>query len=217
MYVNRENFAKLLVEEGLASVHGYSAEKSGNANELFAAEQRAKEAKRGMWHEWDPSQEVGEDDGFVAETNGHNGDSSPAERRKDYRDVMITHVDPDTAKVKLQQIGTGTAALTDLMTTFRNFHISSAANQPLPQPPKAGDFVSAKFTEDDAWYRARVRRNDRDNKTSEVVYVDYGNSEIIPSTSRNSVSRSSDLKPLTPYSLSCSSPSLPNTSRRLST
>lgn len=180
MYVNRENFAKLLVEEGLASVHGYSAEKSGNANELFAAEQRAKEGKRGMWHEWDPSQEAEQDDGFVADTNGHAGDSTPAERRKDYRDVMVTHVDPETARVKLQQIGTGTSALTDLMSTFRSLHLSPSANQPLPQPPKAGDFVSARFTEDDTWYRARVRRNDRDNKTSEVIYIDYGNSEIIP-------------------------------------
>lgn len=66
------------------------------------------------------------------------------------------------------------------MNSFRSFHISSSANQPLPQPPKAGDFVSAKFTEDNEWYRARVRRNDRENKTSEVVYIDYGNSEVIP-------------------------------------
>lgn len=184
MYVNRESFAKLLVEEGLASVHAYSAEKSGNANELFAAEQKAKEARHGMWHDWDPSKEAAENgDDYEAEaTNGTNGDSAPVERRKDYRDVMLTHVDPETARVKLQQIGTGTAALTDLMSNFRNFHLSSAANQALPQPPKAGDFVSAKFTEDDTWYRARVRRNDRDNKTSEVVYVDYGNSEVIPWT-----------------------------------
>ncbi|KAI6906177.1 hypothetical protein KC348_g14733, partial [Hortaea werneckii] len=34
--------------------------------------------------------------------------------------------------------------------------------------------------EDGVWYRARVRRNDRDNKTSEVVYIDYGNSETQP-------------------------------------
>lgn len=66
------------------------------------------------------------------------------------------------------------------MSTFRSFHVSSSANQPLAQPPKAGDFVSAKFTEDNEWYRARVRRNDRENKTSEVVYIDYGNSETIP-------------------------------------
>lgn len=181
LYINRESFAKLLVEEGLASVHAYSAEKSGNANELFAAEERAKSQKKGLWHDYDPSleaQQNGDDHG----TNGTNGDSAPIERRKDYRDVTITHIDPETCRVKLQQVGTGTAALTDLMSSFRSFHISSAANQPLPSPPKAGDYVSAKFTEDDVWYRARVRRNDRENKTSEVVYVDYGNSETIPWT-----------------------------------
>ena len=38
--------------------------------------------------------------------------------------------------------------------------------------PKAGDFVSARFTEDGEWYRARIRRNDREAKKVEVVYVD---------------------------------------------
>lgn len=182
LYINRESFAKLLVEEGLASVHAYSAEKSGNANELFAAEERAKSQKKGLWHDYDPASEAQQNGDNHVETNGTNGESAPIERRKDYRDVTITHVDTETCRVKLQQIGTGTAALTDLMHTFRSFHVSSAANQALPSPPKAGDYVSAKFTEDNVWYRARVRRNDRENKTSEVVYVDYGNSETIPWT-----------------------------------
>jgi staphylococcal nuclease domain-containing protein 1 len=60
------------------------------------------------------------------------------------------------------------------MSSFRSFHISSSANKPLEQAPKAGDFVSARFAEDNEWYRARIRRNDRENKTAEVVYIDYG-------------------------------------------
>lgn len=180
MYVNRESFARSLVEEGFASVHTYSAEKSGNANELFAAEQKAKEGRKGMWHDWDPSQDA-EDAGDAHHANGANGtngDSAPVERRKDYRDVIITHIDPENCHLKLQQVGTGTGALTEMMNSFRSFHLSSSAA--IDGPPKAGDYVSAKFTEDDAWYRARVRRNNREAKTSEVVYVDYGNSEVIP-------------------------------------
>ncbi|KAF2155111.1 hypothetical protein K461DRAFT_326888 [Myriangium duriaei CBS 260.36] len=180
MYVNRESFAKSLVEEGFASVHAYSAEKSGNANELNAAEQKAKEARRGMWHDWDPShdaEEAGESH-HANGTTGTNGDGAAVERRKDYRDVIITHIDPENCHLKVQQVGTGTGALTELMNSFRSFHLSSSSN--LDGPPKAGDYVSAKFTEDDAWYRARVRRNDREAKTSEVVYVDYGNSEVVP-------------------------------------
>ncbi|KAK5111721.1 hypothetical protein LTR85_011766 [Meristemomyces frigidus] len=185
LYVNRENFAKVLVEEGLASVHAYSAEKSGNANELHAAESKAKEARRGMWHDWDPSKEAAEngDDYDHAPatngTNGTNGDTAPT-RNREYKDITVTYVDPATARLKLQLIGSGKANLESLMKDLANFHLSPSNTQALPQPPKAGDVVSAKFSEDGVWYRARVRRNDRDNKTSEVVYIDYGNSETQP-------------------------------------
>lgn len=77
-------------------------------------------------------------------------------------------------------LGSGKQNLDSLMKDFANFHISSANSKALPQPPKAGDVVSAKFSQDGVWYRARVRRNDRENKTSEVVYIDYGNSETQP-------------------------------------
>ncbi|KAK3722980.1 hypothetical protein LTR37_002126 [Vermiconidia calcicola] len=181
LYVNRESFAKVLVEEGLASVHAYSAEKSGNANELFAAEEKAKEARRGLWQDWDPSQEAAEDGEEVeqADTNGVNGDALPP-RERNYKDVTVTYVDPSNARVKLQMIGSGKANLDSLMKDFANFHISSSNSQPLQQPPKAGDIVSAKFTQDGVWYRARVRRNDRENKSSDIVYIDYGNTETQP-------------------------------------
>jgi staphylococcal nuclease domain-containing protein 1 len=182
LWVNRENFAKLLVEEGLASVHAYSAEKTGNAAELFAAEKKAKDARKGMWHSWDPSQEAaenGEDyDEAPADTNG-NGDALPTLKR-DYKDITITHVDPTTARLKIQLLGAGKVNLDSMMKDFASFNLQPGNSQPLPGPPKAGDVVSAKFTQDGQWYRARVRRNDRDAKTSEVVYIDYGNSESQP-------------------------------------
>ncbi|KZM21920.1 uncharacterized protein EKO05_0000421 [Ascochyta rabiei] len=181
LYINRENFAKTLVEEGLASVHAYSAERSGNANELFAAEQKAKDARRNLWENYDPSQEDEYEDTTAAATQTSNGDAPAASRQKDYRDVIVTHV-ADDGRLKLQQVGSGTSALTSLMSAFSKFHLNPANNKGLDGPPKTGEFVSAKFTEDDTWYRARVRRNDRDAKKAEVVYVDYGNSEIIPWT-----------------------------------
>ncbi|EEA23920.1 hypothetical protein TMatcc_006991 [Talaromyces marneffei ATCC 18224] len=181
MYVNRENFAKLLVEEGLATVHAYSAEQSGHGPELFAAEKKAKEARKGVWHDWDPSKDVEDEEEVVAGNGAADGNGETVtERRKDYRDVIVTHIDPATAKLKLQQIGGGTSALTELMNSFRSFHLSKTNDTPLPGPPKAGDFVAARFSEDNEWYRAKIRRNDREKKTAEVLYVDYGNSEVIP-------------------------------------
>ncbi|GLB05574.1 hypothetical protein AtubIFM57258_000863 [Aspergillus tubingensis] len=179
LYVNKENFTKVLLEEGLATVHAYSAEQSGHATEYFAAEQRAKEARKGLWHDWDPSKDIVEDEEEPANSN-NNTDTEVSQRRKDYRDVMVTYVDPTTGRVKVQQIGTGTSALTELMSAFRSFHLNKANDTPLPGPPKAGDFVAAKFTEDNEWYRAKVRRNDRENQQAEVVYIDFGNSEVLP-------------------------------------
>ncbi|KAI9828284.1 MAG: hypothetical protein M1819_006622 [Sarea resinae] len=188
LYINRENFAKLLLEEGLASVHAYSAEQSGNSRELFAAEQKAKDARKNLWHDWDPSQDEEQDesaypsaDKDTAQANGNgtatNGDASS--KPKDYRDVVITHVDPATCGLKFQLISPATtAALESLTRAFRTFH--SKPQSGLAGAPKAGDYVAAKFSEDGEWYRARVRRNDHSAQKAEVVYFDYGNSETVP-------------------------------------
>lgn len=180
LYVNKENFTKVLLEEGFATVHAYSADQSGHANEYFAAEQRAKEARKGLWHDWDPSKEAEAEESEAANATGNESEAAAASRRKDYRDVMVTHIDPETGRLKLQQIGTGTSALTELMSAFRAFHINKANDTPLPGPPKAGDWVAAQFTEDGNWYRAKVRRNDREKQQAEVVYIDFGNSEVLP-------------------------------------
>ncbi|OLN96381.1 hypothetical protein CCHL11_00723 [Colletotrichum chlorophyti] len=177
LYINRENFAKLLVEEGLASVHAYSAEKSGNATELFAAEKKAKEGRKGLWHSWDPSQEEEEEAAPVETAN--DTPEAYENKPKDYRDVVITNIDGN-GKIKIQEIGKGTAALTTLMNDFKKFHLDSKNSKPISDAPKAGDYVAAKFSADGQWYRARIRANDRAAKVAEVIYIDYGNSEKIP-------------------------------------
>jgi len=91
MYVNRENFAKILLEEGFASVHAFSAEKSNAGNELFAAEGKAKAAKKGMWHDYDPSiNDEFEDLSLNDHSTNGTTDTAAVPTEKDYRDVMIT-------------------------------------------------------------------------------------------------------------------------------
>ncbi|KAI9726905.1 MAG: hypothetical protein M1828_000253 [Chrysothrix sp. TS-e1954] len=194
IYVNRENFAKILLEEGYASVRTYSAEKSGNAAELQAAEKKAKDARKGIWENYDPSTEVDEEaNGDVTTTseadhtaNGTtNGDPSAIHQApvsKDYRDVLVTYVDPTSCRLKIQHVSSSTTdALSSLTNAFRSFHLNpTSSTKALTAAPKAGDLLAARFTADNQWYRARVRRNDREAKTSEIVYVDYGNNESLP-------------------------------------
>lgn len=186
LYIGRENFAKALIEEGLASVHAYSAEKSGNSVELFAAEKKAKEARNGMWHDYDPSQEEENADEGAEENGTPEAEVTLDKKPADYRDVIITNIDGN-GRLKIQEIGKGTAALESLMSEFRKFHIDSKNSKPLADAPKTGEFVSAKFSADGQWYRARVRANDRTAKQAEVLYVDYGNSEKIAWSSLRSL------------------------------
>jgi staphylococcal nuclease domain-containing protein 1 len=176
LFINKESFAKILVEEGFATVREFSAQKAGNATELLAAQDRAKDARKGRWVNWDPSMDAQEED--EAPAKGTNGDT-PIAREKDYRDVMVTNID-ESGKLKLQIIGTGTAALETLMSQFKSFHLNPSNKTSLDGAPKAGDYVAAQFTEDGQWYRARIRSNDRTAKEAEVIYIDYGNSERIP-------------------------------------
>jgi staphylococcal nuclease domain-containing protein 1 len=104
LYVNRESIAKGLLEEGFATVHAYSAEKSGHGNELFAAEMKAKQARKGMWHDWTPEKDEGGEN--HTDLAGGAAKEEPIERKKDYRDVIVTNVD-DQGRMKVQLIGTG--------------------------------------------------------------------------------------------------------------
>ncbi|KAI1275451.1 tudor domain-containing protein [Xylaria sp. FL0933] len=178
LYINRESFAKVLVEEGLAQVHKYSAEKAGNATELLAAEKKAKEGRKGLWHDWDPSQDDNDDEEAPA-TEPSTETEATDKRAADYREVVVTNIDSN-GKLKIQEIGKGTSSLEIMMNEFKKFHQDPKNSKSLSNPPKAGEYVAAKFSADGQWYRGRIRSNDRNAKVAEVVYIDYGNSEQIP-------------------------------------
>lgn len=61
----------------------------------MAAENRAKEAKRGVWIGWDPSLDAAPTETSSEPENGTH------ERKLDYREVLITNVEED-GKLKLQ-------------------------------------------------------------------------------------------------------------------
>ncbi len=54
--ISRDNLATLLLQEGFAFVHDYSAQQSPHSNELYAAEKEAKAIKKGVWSVYDPSE-----------------------------------------------------------------------------------------------------------------------------------------------------------------
>lgn len=174
LYIGRENFAKLLVEEGLASVHAYSAEQGNHASELFGAENKAKSARKNLWENWTPEQDEEVEDTSAAAA------AAPVEKRKDQRKVIVTNIEED-GRLKVQIVGEATTIkLEKLQADFRKYYAQNST--PLAGPPKFGQLVGAKFTADDQFYRAKVKSLDREKKTAEIVYIDYGNREKIPYT-----------------------------------
>ncbi|KAG0320347.1 hypothetical protein BGZ99_004559 [Dissophora globulifera] len=168
MWLNKtENVASQLLEEGLATIHSYSAEQSKYSSQLYAAERAAKQERRNLWANVDPNAVVEEEE---VDT------SKPI--KKEYLDVVISDI-RSGGHFYVQIINQQIQNLEKMMSELGIHHKKDSA-APANWKPRVNETVSAKFTEDNQWYRAKVIRNVAESKSVEVVYVDYGNSETIP-------------------------------------
>lgn len=215
LYLNtpngKQDFALLLVEAGLASVHPYSAEATPSGPKLAAAEERAKAARVGMWHDYKEEEEDKIEDGAGAAAVGGSSNggvigaagsaggawgaakpasaNGPAPARSDYRDVIISDVRGDGSPDKpfgfsVQTLGPQINELEKLMTELAQVYRSSP---PAPASFRPQGDVAAKF-EDGEWYRASILRSSVAAKRATVSFYDYGNVlEDVPF---------SDIKPL---------------------
>lgn len=66
------------------------------------------------------------------------------------------------------------------MSDFSLHHRAATSSAPSGFSPRTGELVSAKFTEDDQWYRARVKRASGIKKEALLYFIDYGNEETLP-------------------------------------
>ncbi|KAI7820061.1 tudor domain-containing protein [Gamsiella multidivaricata] len=168
MWLNKtENVAALLLEEGLASIHSYSADQSKQSSALYAAERAAKQERKNLWTNVDPNAAVEEEEVDTAKPI-----------KKEYLDVVVSEI-VSGGHFYVQVINQQTESLEKMMSEL-GIHHKNASTAPPNWKPRLHEIVSAKFTEDNQWYRAKVVRNVAESKSVEVIYVDYGNSETIP-------------------------------------
>ncbi|KIK67322.1 hypothetical protein GYMLUDRAFT_37413 [Collybiopsis luxurians FD-317 M1] len=170
LYFNKtENAAIVLIKEGLASVHAYSADTLSWSKQLYDAENEAKAAKRNLWQDYDETAEQAAE--AVPETEA-------AALKSNYLDVIISDVRTANFGFSVQILNTeGIASLEKLMRDF-SLHHQGAITVPAGFVPKGGELVSAKFS-DGAWYRAKIRRASPLKKEAEVTFIDYGNQDTI--------------------------------------
>ncbi|KAG7098664.1 hypothetical protein E1B28_000580 [Marasmius oreades] len=173
LYLNKtENAAIALVQEGLASVHSYSADGLPWAKQLYDAEAAAKSAKINLWKDYDEEAEIAATQADVADETGP--------LKQEYLDVIVSDVRTKNGFVfSVQLLNTeGIASLEKLMRDFA-LHHSGSVTTPAGFVPKGGELVSAKFS-DGSWYRAKIRRSSPLKKEAELTFIDYGNQETVP-------------------------------------
>ncbi|KAJ3417103.1 hypothetical protein HDV05_006962 [Chytridiales sp. JEL 0842] len=169
----RVNYAVSLLEAGLASVHDYSASQSSYAKDLYAAEKSAQDKKAGIWSIRDPLAEALAKEAAISTTDDDG-------KIDESMEVYVSEIG-NAGSLYIQVVSSELNRLETLMSDFADFHAQKSAQPIAPYTPKAGDYVSAKFSADDAWYRARVKKV-AENKTYHVIFIDYGNSETVPSS-----------------------------------
>ncbi|WVF72237.1 hypothetical protein IAT40_007049 [Kwoniella sp. CBS 6097] len=165
------NVAVELVREGLASVHSYSAETLPFGRDLNAAEEEAKKAKKNIWSTYS------EEDASATQAVDESAALAP-----DYLDVYVSSVkDSDPFGFSVQVLEKDSvASLEKLMSDFSLHHRQASSAAPAGFSPKTGELVSAKFSEDNQWYRAKVKRSSAIKKEAVLYFIDYGNEETLP-------------------------------------
>jgi len=129
------------------------------------------EAHAQIWHDYDAEAEQ------AAEAS--NGQAETVTARKEYVDVIVSDVrtEPNFSfAVQLLQPGGRLPELEKLMSDFAVHHRTA---QPPAVVPRSGDLVAARFSADNQWYRARVKKSNPAKKQAEVLFYDYGNSETL--------------------------------------
>ncbi|KAG8932888.1 hypothetical protein FRC02_000398 [Tulasnella sp. 418] len=171
LYLNKtENAAVALVQEGLGTVHDYSAEGLSWAKQLYDAEAEAKKARKNLWKDYDEEAEAAAE---ITTTE------TEVAAKPNYQDVIISDV--RTSPVfgfSVQFLNNdGIKSLEKLMHDF-TLHYRGSTSPP-DFVPKAGQLVSARFSGDNGWYRAKVRRASPAKKEAELTFIDYGNQETV--------------------------------------
>lgn len=165
LFVKGDNLAVTLLNKGYASVHEYSANESRYGNQFFAAERNAKQGRHGLWKDYQPSH----DEEQAAISDNKNTQVAP-QPRHEYIDIVISDM-ISGSHFYIQTINP--TEIKQLETLMKDLTIYYKSRSDPASKPRVGDIVSAKFTEDDCWYRAKVRRISSEGV--EVLYIDYGN------------------------------------------
>eukprot|EP01119_Soliformovum_irregulare_P017136 TRINITY_DN503_c0_g1_i1.p1 TRINITY_DN503_c0_g1~~TRINITY_DN503_c0_g1_i1.p1 ORF type:complete len:1125 (-),score=402.34 TRINITY_DN503_c0_g1_i1:64-3297(-) len=192
VWVGRQSLASMLLEQGF--VKTFKTED----RELLSAEDVAKRNRRRLWKNYDPEAEKAAIEARRAANNARK------QKEKQLIEIVVTEI-IDGGHFYAQIVGEKTPeGKEEVQTENKEGATNDKRKRPAktdykeeiaqlealmkelsedednePHVPRGNEVVKAQFTEDDAWYRARVLTVDKANQEATVQYIDYGNSESI--------------------------------------
>ncbi|CDK27197.1 unnamed protein product [Kuraishia capsulata CBS 1993] len=166
-----------LVSEGYAAVHERSVNQTGFGSLLTEAENEAKTSRLGIWSDYNPSA-IQQD---VQEVTSQLENITITKR---YLDVELTDISEE-GLIAYQIVGSERSKLSSFMKSFHDFHSSNQA--PLAKQPQKGDIVSAQFSENKKYYRAKIISFEKASREYKVQHIDYGNYDVVPLASLRSL------------------------------
>lgn len=176
-----------LLEQGLVSIHDLAVNSNPFSKELIEAEETAKSSKHGIWINYDASKAQEEIDSANAKLNELKLDSA----KPKFFDIEVTDID-STGVISYHSLDPATTSkFASFKKQFAEFHsqVPSASNTSidlphnLNKPPKKGELVSAKFSENGKYYRGKVLNYDKASRNFEVKHLDFGNVDKVPLSS----------------------------------
>lgn len=196
-----------LLEQGLVSLFEHAAHANKFSADLFAAEENAKNAHKGIWKDYDAAAAQEEAD----ESSSRLQQLSLEAQKPKFFDIEIVDLNPSgVMSFHLTDAATATRfkAFKDAFNQFHGQNASaSAASVDLPvnlaKAPKKNELVAAKFDENGKYYRARVVGFERASNTYEVKHLDFGNVDKVPLLSLRVLSKQFGVDAIKPFAHTC--------------
>lgn len=174
---SKDSLAILLVREGLAEVHEYSAQHSGFADELFDAQEKAQSAKKGIWENYKGESAP---EPVVASTPVTT--ATPTAGQKSYIDITITDISDD-GEVSFRDVKSG-PKYNKLANDLLSFN-SAAANSAqftFTKTPKKNEHVVVSEKKG-SYARGKLLNFEKSSNKYTALLVDSGRIVTVPYSS----------------------------------
>lgn len=182
MYVNSKSLLPVqvtLLQQGMATIHETGIGHNAYGDKMQEAEDDAKHAKRGIWRDFDEEKALEDQEKLSNEIlKLRLEDLKPK-----FYDIEVTDIE-ENGMISFHKIDAESASkFATFKKAFHDFHLQPASatqsSSDLPfnltKPPKRGELVSAKFSENGKYYRGRIVGYDKVSREFEVKHIDFGN------------------------------------------